>query len=83
MVFSSIIFLFLFLPLVLLLYTLAPRKMQNLLLLVASLVFYAWGESEYLLVMVFSILINYACGIFMFHRDNDTPYKSILILGNS
>ena len=81
MVFSSSIFLFFFLPLVLLLYTLAPRKMKNLLLLSASLIFYAWGESIYLLVMIFSILFNYACGIFMFHRHSDTPHKSIFILG--
>lgn len=62
MVFSSITFLFFFLPGVLLLYFLFARQ-RNLLLLAASLFFYSWGEGQYLLVMLLSIGINYLCGI--------------------
>ena len=63
MVFSSPVFLFLFLPLVLGLYYLFPRKTQNQILLLASLFFYAWGEVYYVLLMLFSIGINYGFGL--------------------
>ncbi|MFY9941943.1 MAG: hypothetical protein WAK57_07190, partial [Desulfobacterales bacterium] len=63
MLFSSIIFLFQFLPLCLLLYFLAGKRLRNPLLLIASLVFYAWGESYYVLLMLVSILVNYLCGL--------------------
>lgn len=66
MLFSSSIFLFLFLPLVLFLYYLPLRgwrEGQNLFLLLASLAFYAWGEPWFVLVMMASILINYAFGL--------------------
>ena len=60
MVFSSLEFFFRFLPAVLLLYFIAPRKLKNLLLLLASLFFYAWGEPIYVFLMIFSCLVNYA-----------------------
>lgn len=63
MLFSSIVFLYYFLPVVLLLYLAAPRKFKNPVLLVCSLVFYAWGEPKYVLLMTVSILIGYVCGI--------------------
>lgn len=64
MVFSSPVFLFLFLPLVLLGNFVLPRLwMRNLFLLVASLLFYAWGEQFFVLVMVGSILLNYGFGL--------------------
>ena len=62
MVFSSTEFLTLFLPLVALLYFILPVKMRNGLLLVFSLVFYAWGEPVYVLIMLGSILMNYLFG---------------------
>ncbi|MBR1606060.1 MAG: MBOAT family protein, partial [Alphaproteobacteria bacterium] len=62
MVFSSLVFLWLFLPIVIGTYFLAQEKYRNLLLLIASLFFYAWGEPIYVLVMIFSIVINYVCG---------------------
>ena len=62
MVFSSITFLFFFLPTVLALYSIAGRN-RNLLLLLVSLLFYSWGEGIYLLVMLISILLNYASGL--------------------
>lgn len=62
MIFSSTIFLFAFLPCVLLLYFMVPFRLKNLLLLLASLFFYAWGELAYTLLMIFSIFWNYALG---------------------
>lgn len=63
MVFSSPIFLFLFLPLTLAAVLLVRRELRNSVLLVASLVFYAWGEPEIVLVMLFSIAGNYFFGL--------------------
>jgi alginate O-acetyltransferase complex protein AlgI len=59
MLFSSTVFLFLFLPIVLGLTLIAPRRWQNLVLLVASLFFYAWGEGQYTALMLVSIAMNY------------------------
>ena len=63
MVFSSITFLFAFLPSVLLAYYISPRAVKNLILLVFSLFFYAWGEPKYIILMVLSIVIGYAMGV--------------------
>lgn len=63
MLFSSILFLFTFLPVTLILYYLAPGKLKNVVLLAASLVFYAWGEPVYIFLMIFSILFNYISGL--------------------
>ena len=62
MLFSSNTFLFGFLPITVLAYYLSPRKFRNLLLLLASLVFYGWGEPRFLPLMLVSILLNYGCG---------------------
>ena len=62
MVFSSNIFLFVYLPIVLAVYYLVPGKYRNAVLFVVSLVFYGWGEPVYLLLMAAVILLNYACG---------------------
>jgi alginate O-acetyltransferase complex protein AlgI len=65
MVFSSTIFLFAFLPLALAAYFAAPRRLRNAVLLAASLVFYTWGEKQYTLVLIGSILGNYAAGVWI------------------
>jgi len=59
MVFSSPVFLFLFLPVVLAVYFLLPERLRNLWLLDTSLVFYAWGEPRFVLVMLASIGANF------------------------
>ncbi|MGN1113958.1 MAG: MBOAT family O-acyltransferase [Oscillospiraceae bacterium] len=64
MLFSSITFLFAFLALVLILYFIVPRKLKNPVLLLFSLVFYAWGEPVYILLMIASIAAAYITGIF-------------------
>ncbi len=63
MVFSSMIFLWGFFPLILFAYFICPKKFKNFILLIGSLFFYAWGEPKYILLMLFSILINYVFGI--------------------
>ena len=63
MLFSSVTFLFCFLPLCLALYHLAPKAVRNTLLLLMSLVFYAWGEGPFILVMASSIVLNWASGL--------------------
>lgn len=71
MLFSSSIFLFLFLPLVLVIYYLPLRKCrqgQNVFLLLASLFFYAWGEPWFVLVMMDSIVANYGFGLWVAHN---------------
>ena len=65
MVFSSIFFLFTFLPLSLLIYWMSPAKIKNFTLLAVSLFFYAWGEPVYVLLMIASILTNFVFGIFI------------------
>ena len=63
MLFSSIVFLFTFLPAVMILYYLLPVRFRNVIVLLASLVFYAWGEPVYLFLMLLSILFNYFSGL--------------------
>ncbi len=63
MVFSSLLFLFIFLPLTLLSYFILPKKYRNLQLFLASLIFYAWGEPVYISLMLFSTVVDYFHGI--------------------
>ncbi len=62
MLFSSVTFLFLFLPVVLAVYYIVPDKGKNPVLLAASILFYAWGEPVYVVLMILSIILNYFCG---------------------
>jgi len=63
MVFSSILFIFYFLPLTLLLYYAGPSRLRNLVLLVMSLAFYSWGEPVYVSIMLFSTIFDYGNGL--------------------
>ncbi len=63
MVFSSVVFLFVFLPLVLLFYYIMPKKARNAVLLIVSLIFYAWGEPVYVLLMIGSTVAAYIFGL--------------------
>lgn len=79
MVFSSSIFLFLFLPAVLFAYFITPRAFKNIILLVASLFFYAWGEPKFVFVMILSIIANYIFGLLVdLNRNNKNKVKVIL-----
>ena len=65
MVFSSITFLFYFLPIVLAIYYIVPNKFKNIILLISSLLFYFYGEPKYIMIMVVSIIVTYIFGILM------------------
>ena len=59
MVFSSLTFLFVFLPIILIVYYSSPRNIRNAILFIGSLVFYAWGEPVYITIMIFSNAFDY------------------------
>ncbi len=77
MVFSSIRFLFFFLPLLLIIYFSFPKKFKNLILLLFSLIFYYFGEKNYTLLLVFSCLVNYGLGLVI----SKNKKKLYLIIG--
>ena len=80
MVFSSLTFLFVYLPITLAVYYLAPLKARNLVLLLVSLLFYGWGEPVYIAVMTASVAINYAYGLLVEkHRANDKKARRIVL----
>ena len=81
MLFSSMTFLWLFLPAVLIIYRLLPNLgLKNALLLVASLVFYAWGEPLYILLMLASIFANWLLGLLINAQNSKGPRKAALAL---
>ena len=75
MLFSSVTFLYYFLPAVLLAYFLVPRWMKNTVLLISSLIFYGWGEPKLLGLMVFTILMFYACGLLIGRSETQKGKK--------
>ncbi|MBS7526612.1 MBOAT family protein [Fusibacter paucivorans] len=82
MVFSSTIFLFVFLPITLIGYFLLDRRFKNAFLLAASLIFYAWGEPRFVFVMLFSIFVNYlaALGVEKYKKANSISIAKIILL---
>ena len=80
MLFSGIPFLFYFLPAVLLTYFLVPQRLKNGLLLLFSLVFYAWGEPRYVFLMIATIGLFYGCGLAIEHCEGRNGKKFWLIL---
>ena len=82
MAFNEIGFLFVFFPAVVALHAICPMKIKNILLLIASLVFFSWGTPEYMVLMILIILYNYFSGIQMedcFYDENFKGAKRILI----
>lgn len=80
MVFSSLTFMYIYLPIVLGVYFILPRKFKNLWMFIAGLFFYAWGEPFYLWIMVLSTLIDYAAGYFMYKFDHSKKIRTICLL---
>lgn len=78
MLFSSLIFLWGFLPIILIGYFLIKDKYKNILLLLGSLIFYAWGEPGYIMLMLCSISINYGIGLLMDKYENKKRLLLIL-----
>ena len=81
MVFSTSIFIYLFLPITLLIYYIAPKKSKNFIILLSGLVFYSWGEPIYVVVMLISTMIDYFAGLVMNHFEGKKlPRKLCLIV---
>ena len=79
MLFSSPEFLFLYLPITLILYFVSPLKWRNALLLAVSLVFYGWGEPLYLFLMIFTVLLDYASGLAVSRSKTAKGKKLVLV----
>ena len=86
MVFSSIVFLFYFLPLTIIMYYLAPMRMRNGILLMVSLIFYGFGEPIYIAILILSIISDYSNGLliekYRTHRILPTVFLTVSIMGN-
>ncbi len=81
MLFNSLLFIYWFLPVCLLLYFLVPRRFKNSALLLSSLVFYAWGGVSYTLVLAGSIVLNYFMGLAIAQAQHDAGRKSRMLIG--
>lgn len=80
MVFSSMVFLFVFLPLTLLAFYVLPRPLRNPFLLLANLVFYGWGEPVYILLMLFATVVNYVFGYLIGKTRHTRPARAKIYL---
>lgn len=87
MIFSSIIFIFMFLPIALLVYYLSPKKLRNFVLFILSIIFYAWGEPIYVVLILVSIVFDYLCALIIgkYRTKNKVMAKAtflFMVLGN-
>ncbi len=80
MIFSSLLFLFWFMPVFFTVYYLAPAKAKNAVLFIGSIVFYAWGEPKYLLLILISILVNYILGLLIGRFSERTVLKKVFFV---
>lgn len=76
MVFSSIVFLYIFLPILLITYFIVPSKFKNAVMIVASLIFFAWGEIRYIAIMLILAIMDFICG----NKIHKNPEKKKLYL---
>ncbi len=79
MIFSSLIFIFIFLPITILIYYISPKRWKNLVLLIGSLIFYSWGEPVYIFLMIFSTIFNYFSGILIDYYREKLINKRIIL----
>ena len=79
MVFSSIVFLYIFLPIMLLFYFIVPSKFKNAIMILASLVFFAWGEIRYIFIMLVLAVMDFVCGK-KITKYRDNKKKKIIFL---
>ena len=80
LVFSSLTFWFFYLPCVLLIYYAVPKKVRNIALFVVSLAFYGWGEPVYILLMLFTILVNYVAGMLIEKAAGNQPRRRLWLI---
>ena len=83
MIFSSVLFMSIFLPITLGIYFISPRKMRNLVLFISSLVFYAWGEPIYVVLMLFSTVVDYSHGILLEKYDQNNTARKLLVISSA
>ncbi|MGO4348469.1 MBOAT family protein [Paenibacillus sp. MCAF9] len=82
MVFSSLLFLFLFLPAVLLLYFVSPWRIKNFVLFATSLVFYAWGEPVYIAIMLLSTVTDYSFGLALSNPKRSSLQRKWIVVAS-
>lgn len=82
MVFSSIVFLYLYLPITLIVYFMTPARLRNVWLFIVNLIFYGWGEPVYIILMLLSILLNYGAGIIVgkYRVEKNRTAQRVLVL---
>lgn len=80
MVFSSLVFLFFFLPITMLLYFIIPDKFRNPLILATGLLFYAWGEPKYMVIMLISTAIDYIAGLLINKFNDNRKMQTVFLL---
>lgn len=80
MIFSSLLFLFWFLPVFFLIYYLCPARFRNSVLLLGSIVFYGWGEPKFLILLVISILVNYGAGRLLAYFDGKSFLRKLCLI---
>ncbi len=80
MVFSSLTFLFVFVPLVFGIYYIVPAKAKNIIIFLSGFIFYAWGEPFYICIMILSTLIDYTAGLLLARYDKNPKVRTILLL---
>ena len=79
MVFSSLIFLFRFMPIFFICYFLLPMKYKNFCLLIFSLLFYSWGEPKYIILMITSILVDYCISQRIWKEEKNKKRQKLLL----
>jgi len=82
MVFSSLMFLSVYFPVTLLVYYISPKKLRNFILFIFSLLFYAWGEPVYVVIMIFSTLVDFSHGILLEHWNNSPGKRRAVLLSS-
>jgi len=80
MVFSSLVFIFLFLTGTLIIYYIAPKKLKNTVILLSGLIFYTWGEPVYVVVMIISTLIDYFAGLVIWKKGDNKVIRRICLI---
>ena len=80
MVFSSVVFLFFYLVIVMMIYYVSPMKVKNVILFISGLIFYAWGEPIYVVIMIVSTLIDYTAGRLMARFDDRKKLRTVLLI---
>ena len=82
MVFSSIIFLYFFLPCMLIIYYISPNKTKNIVLLISGLFFYAWGEPVYVFLMLLTTLVDYTAGGIIDRFDSSKKIRTLALISS-